>query len=514
MRTTLPAPVSYGGMPADRFWEIEDATVRFGGLDTGRTELARMLLAEFALTFGNDWFVVPIDLPVGSVTSIDSFTVTDSFGVPTHVSRSAPPGGGFRMFETDAPAGPQRVQGLFLLAPTTAEVAESPPTEHVVFFRDELANVVWGVERTYQGGAGTPVDRFEQHQRQLGEQQQIDTETGDAQLLYRLQTDVPDHWHPFVPVRAAGIAPTQGVIQLERRPLVRVLPDGTSFAPQPRGRVLTAREAAAARGGGSARATAPRWSRRSSSPAGATAATTCGRGCTAPPVPARAAATSAPTWCSRCSAPDGATLRTSGGVDGAAGSALAEAASAWAVPGRLRRVHPSMLRCGPALTAEGSGRHVLADHAAGARARAVPDVHRGDEGVVARRTRVPADDGAVLLDAVVVGEHRAGADVAPLADLRVPDVRQVRHLGAVADLRVLGLHEAADLAVGTELGAGTEVGERADVGPGADDRQLGMGAYDVGTRAHLDVLERAVRSDDGVLRHDGGAEQLHARAGS
>ena len=55
MRTTLPAPVSYGGMPADRFWEIEDATVRFGGLDTGRTELARMLLAEFALTFGNDW---------------------------------------------------------------------------------------------------------------------------------------------------------------------------------------------------------------------------------------------------------------------------------------------------------------------------------------------------------------------------------------------------------------------------------------------------------------------------
>ena len=81
------------------------------------------------------------------MTAIDSFRVTDSFGVPTDVSRSAPPGGGFRMFETDAPAGPQRVQGLFLLAPTTAEVAESPPTEHVVFFRDELANVVWGVER-------------------------------------------------------------------------------------------------------------------------------------------------------------------------------------------------------------------------------------------------------------------------------------------------------------------------------------------------------------------------------
>lgn len=242
VRTTLPTRAAYGGMPADRFWQIEDATVRFGGLDTGRTELARMLLAEFALTYGNDWFVVPIDLPVGSVTEIDGFQVTDSFGVVTDVSRSVSPHGGFRMFETDAPTGPQRVQGLFLLAPTTAEVVESPPTEHVVLFRDEMANVVWGVERTYQGGAGTPVDRFEQHQRQLGEQQQIDTDFGDAQLLYRLQTDVPDHWHPFVPVRAAGIAPTQGVIQLERRPLVRVLPDGTSTAPQPRGRVLTARD--------------------------------------------------------------------------------------------------------------------------------------------------------------------------------------------------------------------------------------------------------------------------------
>ncbi len=243
VRTVLPTPVTYGGMPAARFWEIEDGTVRFGGLDTGRTDLARMLLAEFALVYGDDWFVVPIDLPVGSVTSIDGFEVRDSFGVSTAVGRSVSGAAhGFRMFELDVPDGPRRVAELFFLAPAVAEVTESPPTEHVVFFRDEMANVVWGVERTYQGGAGTPVDRFEEHQRQLGEQQQIDVEFGDAQLLYRLQTDVPDHWHPFVPVRAAGVAPTAGVIQLERRPMVRVLPDGTSVAIQPKGRILTAED--------------------------------------------------------------------------------------------------------------------------------------------------------------------------------------------------------------------------------------------------------------------------------
>lgn len=241
VRTVLPTPVSYGGMPAQRFWEIEDGTVRFGALDTGRTDLARMALAEFALTYGNDWFVVPVDLPVGSVASVDGFTVVDTFGIPTEVGRSVAPGGarGFRMFELD---GVGRASNLFFLAPAVAEVSESPPTEHVVFFRDEMANVVWGVERIYQGGTGGPVERFEEHQRRLGEQQELDVDTLDAQLLYRLQTDIPDHWHPFVPVRAAGVAPTDGVIQLERRQLVRVLPDGSSIAIDPKGRVLTAED--------------------------------------------------------------------------------------------------------------------------------------------------------------------------------------------------------------------------------------------------------------------------------
>lgn len=243
VRTVLPTSVTYGGMPAQRFWEIEDGTVRFGALDTGRTDLARMILTEFALTYGNDWFVVPVDLPVGSITAVDGFEVVDSFGIMTNVERSVSASThGFRMFELDAPEGPQRVAQLFFLAPAIAELSESPPTEHVVFFRDEMANVVWGVERAYQGGAGTPVDRFEEHQRRLGEQQRIETDVGDAQLLYRLQTDVPDHWHPFVPVRAAGVAPTAGVIQLERRPMVRVLPDGTSIALQPKGRILSDRD--------------------------------------------------------------------------------------------------------------------------------------------------------------------------------------------------------------------------------------------------------------------------------
>lgn len=242
VRTVIPTPAEYRGMPASRFWEIEDGSVRYGSLATGRTDLARMLLSEFALTYGNDWFVIPVDLPVGSVCALTRFEVTDTFGETTSIRRSANGSGAlFRLFELDAPAGPQRVSQLFFLPPALADVAESDPVEEAGFIRDEMANVVWGVERRYQGGAGTPVDRYEEHQRRRAVvAQRVDVDFGDAHLLYRLATDVPYHWFPFVPVTASGAAVGQGVIQFERRDLVRVLADGSSFAPQPGGRILTA----------------------------------------------------------------------------------------------------------------------------------------------------------------------------------------------------------------------------------------------------------------------------------
>src|SRR5690606_18630324 len=64
IRRTLPSRAAYAGMPAERFWELEDGSVRFGTVGHGRTDLAHLLLDEFALTYGNDWYVVPLTLPV------------------------------------------------------------------------------------------------------------------------------------------------------------------------------------------------------------------------------------------------------------------------------------------------------------------------------------------------------------------------------------------------------------------------------------------------------------------
>ena len=69
--TTVPAPVTFRGSPAPRFWEMEDALLAYGLVPVGPTDLAQLMMIEYASGYGNDWFVVPLTLPVGSVTSVE-----------------------------------------------------------------------------------------------------------------------------------------------------------------------------------------------------------------------------------------------------------------------------------------------------------------------------------------------------------------------------------------------------------------------------------------------------------
>jgi hypothetical protein len=67
VRTVIPTPASYRGKPAPRWWTFEDAWTDFGSVTAGADDLARMLLVEFALVFGNDFFCIPVDLDLGSL---------------------------------------------------------------------------------------------------------------------------------------------------------------------------------------------------------------------------------------------------------------------------------------------------------------------------------------------------------------------------------------------------------------------------------------------------------------
>ena len=80
--TTIPAPVTFRSTPpGPRVLGAEDANVSYGLVPVGPTDLAHLLMIEYASSYGNDWFIVPLAFPVGSLTRIDSLVVTDTFGV-------------------------------------------------------------------------------------------------------------------------------------------------------------------------------------------------------------------------------------------------------------------------------------------------------------------------------------------------------------------------------------------------------------------------------------------------
>jgi hypothetical protein len=228
-------------MPADRLWQFEDANVYLGGIEAGPTDLTRMALVEFSLTFGVDWFVLPVDVAAGSLLRVASLTVRDTFGIPVTVGPARQPGG-WSMFGL-TPSDDRTVRAdWFVVPPVLPHVLESDPLEEVALFRDEMANLVWGVERVVQGVSGEPVDRRRFVPR-VTLRQTLPGDLDDAAIVYRLMSPVPDNWVPFVAVAAAN-APA-GTIELERRPLVHFRDDGTTEITHPRGVLLLSAPASA-----------------------------------------------------------------------------------------------------------------------------------------------------------------------------------------------------------------------------------------------------------------------------
>lgn len=240
-RTTIPAPVSFRGMPAPRFWEFEDARVDFGSVDAGPTDLARMLLVEFALAYGNDWFVIPIELEVGSLCRTRSLVVTDTFGVRTLIKSSSElpaPHSLWRMFQLSRTRQPGTLQplpatNLFFLPPALLKSLESRPIEEVLFLRDEMANMAWGVERIVESAAEQPLNRFEaylEQKRKLTQPAPSAAATAPDVLRYRLSTEVPDYWIPLLPVKVGS------GLRLRRAAVLKL--DGSQGFVPAQGRIL------------------------------------------------------------------------------------------------------------------------------------------------------------------------------------------------------------------------------------------------------------------------------------
>ena len=222
--SSLPAPVTLRGMPAPRFWEMEDALLDLGALQPGGTDLTQLLMIDTVTGYGNDWYVVGLDLPTGSLVTTRSLVVVDTFGVETLLR----PNGdintvanrGWNMFQlampfdVGAPGAP--MTNAFLLAGTIATPLEGPPIEEVLFLRDEQANVAWAIERRLTNPLGQAVDAAGDA-IDIGAEPAPTTPRENAQ--YRLASAVPPHWIPLLPVRPD---PDSAEIRLSRAAVLDV----------------------------------------------------------------------------------------------------------------------------------------------------------------------------------------------------------------------------------------------------------------------------------------------------
>jgi len=227
-RSVLPTHVRFRGMPNARWWDFESGATDFGAIAPDCTDPAKLVVMDFMLVQGNDWFVVPLEQPVGTLARIGVVQVTNVFGESVEIGRASGQPPGWSLFTAASESDPA-ARGDFLFIPpsATGAVQVSAPIEDVGFVRDELANLVWAVEHTVPGALGQARPGYE---RGLAP---APAPAGPG-LHYRIQTDVPRHWIPFVPVLLDA---ARGEIALERAALL-----DTSVAPPapilPVGRVL------------------------------------------------------------------------------------------------------------------------------------------------------------------------------------------------------------------------------------------------------------------------------------
>jgi hypothetical protein len=87
--SVVPVHVGFRGMPNARWWDFENGQTDFGDLRVDRCDVAKLVVMDFMLIHGNDWFVIPLEQPVGTaVLPNTSVTVTLSMrtAVPTGCS--------------------------------------------------------------------------------------------------------------------------------------------------------------------------------------------------------------------------------------------------------------------------------------------------------------------------------------------------------------------------------------------------------------------------------------------
>ncbi len=211
-----PVNVSFAGMPDKRLFSFEDSKIDLSMMDVKKGDLLKMMLLDFSLVSGSDWYTIPLEMQLGELCWIDNIEVKDVFGVTTTIRNSAKTGSilangnpmkVWDMFKVrnHNPSGYDPRQHFLFLAPTAMHRLESAPVEELLFLRDEYANMVWAIEQRVPNAMGNPMDAYDLHLELYGPFLPPDDIQARRDLpKFRLANTVPSNWIPYLPNHIDG----------------------------------------------------------------------------------------------------------------------------------------------------------------------------------------------------------------------------------------------------------------------------------------------------------------------
>lgn len=224
LQTFIPTPLKFSGMPHPRLWQMEDQETDFGKIEASPTALLNLLLAEYGLTYSNDWFILPYELGINTICQIEGIVVKDVFGQHQLVAPTTKDPEmnwqEFAVFHQTERDNATVNESVFYMAPSVGKLLEGEDLEKVNFIRDEMSNMVWAIEQVVPSEAGSG-RMLKRHVPDLKEFTPLETE---AQIRYVLGNTVPDNWIPFLPVQKKGAA---GEVTREIRLQRARMPQGT-----------------------------------------------------------------------------------------------------------------------------------------------------------------------------------------------------------------------------------------------------------------------------------------------
>jgi len=207
----IPTQMSFPGAPDPKWWRMEQAEAYFDDVRDEAPNVASILLPEFFYTDINNWYLIPLPVMSGTLTHIESITVTDSFGTSTIVKSVSDPEWQVFQLHAENKTAAKNAKHLLYSPNIALDIVNNDPIEDVRFMRDEQSNLVWAWEHLFISKEGRRVlngDGLTISQDSLMSE--------DNLPIFRLMSEIPSNWRPYVPRYIDSEDVTSGQIHLRR----------------------------------------------------------------------------------------------------------------------------------------------------------------------------------------------------------------------------------------------------------------------------------------------------------